>query len=88
MSSKGKVPGLKDVPPDERPYVPIVFWAFRLMVGLGFVMLGVGLDSLWLRRKRRLSEDRGFLAVCVALTPVGFVALLAGWFTTESGRQP
>jgi cytochrome bd ubiquinol oxidase subunit I len=85
---EGKVPGLKDVPPDERPYVPIVFWAFRLMVGLGFVMLGVGLASLWLRRKRRLYEDRRFLAVCVALTPVGFVALLAGWFTTESGRQP
>jgi cytochrome d ubiquinol oxidase subunit I len=85
---EGKVPGLKDVPPDERPYVPIVFWAFRLMVGLGFVMLGIGLYSLWLRRKRRLYEDRRFLQVCVALTPVGFVALLAGWFTTESGRQP
>jgi cytochrome d ubiquinol oxidase subunit I len=85
---EGKVPGLKDVPPDERPYVPIVFWTFRLMVGLGFVMLGVGLYSLWLRRKRRLYEDRGFLQVCVALTPVGFVALLAGWFTTEVGRQP
>ena len=44
---EGKVPGLKDVPSDERPYMPIVFWAFRLMVGLGFVMLGVGLGILF-----------------------------------------
>jgi cytochrome d ubiquinol oxidase subunit I len=85
---EGEVPGLKDVAPDERPYVPLVFWTFRLMVGLGFVMLGVGIGSLWLRYRRRLFDTPWFLRVAVALTPIGFVALLAGWFTTEVGRQP
>jgi cytochrome d ubiquinol oxidase subunit I len=85
---EGEVPGLKDVPPDQRPYVPLIFWTFRLMVGLGFVMLGVGLYSLYLRRKGRLYDSPGFLRLCMVLTPIGFIALLAGWFTTEVGRQP
>jgi cytochrome bd ubiquinol oxidase subunit I len=85
---EGEVPGLNNVPPDQRPYVPLVFWTFRLMIGLGFVMLGVGLYSLWLRRKRKLFDTPWFLRLCMVLTPIGFVALLAGWFTTEAGRQP
>jgi cytochrome d ubiquinol oxidase subunit I len=85
---EGKVPGLKDVPPEQRPYVPLVFWAFRVMVGLGFVMLGVGLASLVLRVRGGLYDNLVFLRICVVLTPAGFVALLAGWFTTETGRQP
>jgi len=84
----GKVPGLKQVPPRDRPYVPLVFWTFRLMVGLGFLMLGIAIWSLVLRRRGRLYDTPLFLKACIALTPVGFVALLAGWFTTEAGRQP
>src|SRR4051812_1036449 len=85
---EGKVPGLKDVPPERRPFVPLVFWAFRVMVGLGFLMLGVGLASLVLRVWGGLYDNLVFLRICVVLTPAGFVALLAGWFTTETGRQP
>ena len=85
---EGKVPGLKDVPPDHRPYVPLVFWAFRVMVGLGFLMLGVGLTSLVLRVRGELYDRPMFLGLCALMTPAGFVALLAGWFTTEAGRQP
>ena len=55
------MPGLKDVPPDERPYVPIVFWAFRLMVGWASSCWGSASDSLWLRLRGRLYEDRRFL---------------------------
>jgi cytochrome d ubiquinol oxidase subunit I len=87
-SLHGVVPGLKQVGPQDRPYVPMVFWTFRLMVGLGFLMLGVAAWSLWLRWKGRFYDTPLFLKLCVLLTPVGFVALLAGWFTTEGGRQP
>src|SRR5689334_603590 len=81
-SLHGAVPGLKQVGPQDRPYVPMVFWTCRLMVGLGFLMLGVAGWSLWLRWKGRFYDTPLFLKLCVLLTPVGFVALLAGWFTT------
>ena len=84
----GEVRGLKAWPADERPPVPVVFYAFRIMVAIGFLMLGVALASLWLRRRKRLFETRWFLRLCAACTPIGFVALIAGWFVTEVGRQP
>jgi cytochrome d ubiquinol oxidase subunit I len=84
----GTVKGLKSWPAADRPYVPIVFWAFRLMVGCGIVMLGVVLWGLYLRYRRRLFDSAGFLWSCLLCTPIGFVAVLAGWFTTEVGRQP
>jgi len=84
----GIVPGLKDVPREDRPPVWPVFFSFRIMVGIGFLMLGLGLWSLYLRWKGRLYENRWFLRACTAMTPSGFGAVLFGWFTAEIGRQP
>lgn len=83
----GEVPGLKQWPADQRAPVAIPFFAFRIMVGLGFIMLGVIVISLWLRFRRRLDE-RWFLQVCQYTAPIGFLTVLAGWVTTEVGRQP
>jgi cytochrome d ubiquinol oxidase subunit I len=85
---EGKVPGLKDFAPQDRPYVPIVFWTFRIMVGIGFLMLFVGLGFVFLTWRRQLFEASWFHWITVATTPIGFVAIIAGWFTTEIGRQP
>ncbi|WP_075217890.1 cytochrome ubiquinol oxidase subunit I [Mongoliimonas terrestris] len=84
----GVVPGLKDVPRDERPPVLPVFFAFRVMVGIGFLMLGLGAWSLILRWKGTLFTNRAFLTATMLMTPSGFGAVLAGWFTAEIGRQP
>ena len=84
----GTVRGLEEWPAEDRPYVPIVFWSFRLMVGLGLLMIALGAASLWLRRGGRIYDTPWFLKACVAMSPAGFVALLAGWVTTEVGRQP
>jgi cytochrome d ubiquinol oxidase subunit I len=84
----GEVKGLSAFPPQDRPYAPVVFWAFRIMVGLGFLMAGVGLLSLLLRRGGRLFQARWLQWIAVAMAPTGFVALLAGWVVTEVGRQP
>lgn len=84
----GRVQGLNDWPEQDRPPAPIVFWSFRVMVGLGLVMVGMALWGTWLRWRGRLTTSRGFLKAAVACGPVGFVALLAGWITTEVGRQP
>ena len=82
----GTVRGLKDFPPEERPYSPLVFWSFRVMVGLGLLMVALGLWGLWARWRGGL--DRTLLRFMVAMAPSGFVAVLAGWTTTEVGRQP
>jgi len=84
----GVVPGLKEVPPEDRPPVWIVFWAFRFMVAIGFLMLAVALVSLWLRWRRRLYDTRWFLRGLTLCTPIGFMAIIFGWITTEVGRQP
>ena len=84
----GVVPGLKDVPPNERPPVWPVFFSFRIMVGIGFAMLGLGLWSLYLRWKGTLFSNRVFLNAAMLMTPSGFGAVLFGWFTAEIGRQP
>ncbi|TXN38691.1 cytochrome ubiquinol oxidase subunit I [Methylobacterium sp. WL30] len=80
--------GLDSVPRANWPPVPIVFWSFRIMVGLGVAMLGVGLWSLWARWRGRLYETTWLHRVAVTMGPAGFVAVLAGWITTEVGRQP
>ena len=82
------LPGLSDFPRDQWPPVPIVFWSFRIMVGLGFEMLAVGLWSLLARFRGRLYDWAWLHRACVALGPAGFVAVIAGWVTTEVGRQP
>ncbi|MFC0269033.1 cytochrome ubiquinol oxidase subunit I [Kushneria aurantia] len=84
----GQIQGLSDWPRDEWPNVPLVFWSFRIMVGLGFAMLGIGLLGLYLRWKGRLFETRWFQRIAMTASPIGFIALLAGWVTTEAGRQP
>ncbi len=84
----GTVRGLKDWPADQRPPVAIPFFAFRVMVGFGMIMLATALASLWLRRRGRLFETAWFLRLCMLVSPLGFLAVLAGWITTEVGRQP
>lgn len=87
-SFDGEVQGLKSVPPEDRPYVPIVFYSFRVMVGLGFLMLLVALWGLWLRRGDKVYENRTFLWLANWMIPAGSIATLAGWYVTETGRQP
>jgi cytochrome d ubiquinol oxidase subunit I len=82
------IKGLKDWPPQDRPPVTIPFLAFRIMVGIGVIMLGLVMVSWWLRFKERLFETRWFLRTCELAAPLGFLAVLAGWITTEVGRQP
>lgn len=87
-SWNGEVPALKDFAPQDRPNSAVVFWSFRLMVGLGMLMIALGVWSLWLRRRNRLWHVRPFLHFALWMGPAGIVAILAGWFTTEIGRQP
>ena len=84
----GQFPGLKDYAPGDRPNSTIVFWTFRVMVGLGLLMIVLGLCSAWTRFRGRLYSSRPFLRFALAMGPAGIVAILAGWFTTEIGRQP
>jgi cytochrome d ubiquinol oxidase subunit I len=84
----GEVKGLKAWPRDERPPVASVFWSFRIMVGIGTLMILTGLMGLVLFLKKRLFDTRWFQYWCMALAPAGFIAVLAGWFVTEIGRQP
>jgi cytochrome d ubiquinol oxidase subunit I len=84
----GVVRGLKEWPPGDRPNATIIFWSFRIMVGLGSLMAGLGLWSLWLRFRQRLYESRGLHWAALIMGPSGFVALLSGWITSEVGRQP
>lgn len=87
-SLNGKIPALKDFVPEDRPNVAIVFWTFRIMVGLGLLMLSLGLLSLWLRCKNKLFSSNPFLKFTLLMGPSGVIAILAGWYTTEIGRQP
>jgi cytochrome d ubiquinol oxidase subunit I len=84
----GLVRGLKEWPPDERPPALLPFITFRVMVGLGVLMLLLGLWSLWSRWRGTLYESRWLHRAAMLMGPSGFVAVLAGWYTTEVGRQP
>lgn len=87
-SWNGTVRGLKEWPADQRPPVGPPFFAFRIMVGLGLLMLGMVLAGNIMRRGGRVYESRAFLKLCEIAAPSGFIAVLAGWVTTEVGRQP
>ncbi len=82
------IDGLDTVAREDRPPVGIVFWSFRIMVGLGFLMVALGLWSLWSRWRKSLYENRWLHRFALAMSPAGFVAVIAGWITTEVGRQP
>lgn len=84
----GEIKGLKEVPPEERPPVKPVFFGFRIMVGIGLAMLLVTAWSLLRWRQGKLFDSPHLLRAWTMLTPAGFIAVLAGWYTTEIGRQP
>lgn len=84
----GEVQGLKAWPKEDWPPLDLVFWAFRLMVGIGVLMILVGLWSGLQRLRGRLFEARWLQRAAVAMGPAGFVAVVAGWIVTEVGRQP
>lgn len=83
-----EIKGLKEWPRDERPPALLPFFAFRIMVGLGLLMLAVGAWSLVQRFRGRLYEDTWLHRAALVMGPSGFIAVLAGWITTEVGRQP
>lgn len=87
-SLDGQFPGLSEFPPEDRPNSTVVFWTFRVMVGLGMLMLLLGLLAAWMRVRRRLYVSKLLLRFAVLMGPSGIIAILAGWFTTEIGRQP
>jgi cytochrome d ubiquinol oxidase subunit I len=84
----GTIEPLTAVPPSERPPVAPVFWAFRVMVAIGLLMLALAWGSLWSMRRGGLAASRWLLDGWRLLSPAGFIALLAGWYVVEIGRQP
>ena len=83
-----QIPALKSFAKEDRPNSTIIFWSFRVMAGLGMLMLACALLALVLRRNAALYRNRAFLWFALLMGPSGLIALLAGWFTTEVGRQP
>ena len=84
----GAVKGLKDFPADQRPPVAVVYFAFRIMVGIGLAMLGMVALGLFLLARRELDRRQWYLRLCEFTVCLGFIAVIAGWTTTEVGRQP
>ena len=84
----GEIRGLKSFPPEDRPNPIIPFFAFRIMVGIGLIMVALSSIGAVLWLMGRLYSTRWFLHAMIWASPLGFVAVLAGWFTAEVGRQP
>jgi len=84
----GRFAGIKDFPRDQRPPVTSIFFAFRLMVAIGMALIAIGLVGVVLWWRKRLFATRWYLHIVARAWWFGFVAILAGWLTTESGRQP
>ena len=82
------VAGLKAFPRADQPPAAVVFWAFRIMVGLGVCMIGLGVWGAWLWLRGGPERSRLFLRACVLMAPAGFICVIAGWTTAEVGRQP
>ncbi len=87
-SLEGQVRGLREFPGEDRPNVFILFWSFRLMVAIGFLLLFVMVWAALLWWRGRLYESRSFLWTLLIVHPLGFIATELGWVTTEVGRQP
>ncbi|WP_299494418.1 cytochrome ubiquinol oxidase subunit I [uncultured Shewanella sp.] len=85
---EGELIGLKSVDKKDRPLVAVVFYSFRVMVGIGLLMLLMGIIGTFLLVSNRLHVAKTFLRVGVLCSPIGFIAIIAGWFTAEFGRQP
>ncbi|MBQ1542976.1 cytochrome ubiquinol oxidase subunit I [Caulobacter sp. CCUG 60055] len=87
--ANAEVKGLKAFAKEDRPPVGLVFWAFRVMVGLGLLMIALGFWGAWLWwRGGGPERSRTYLRFAVAMGPAGFVAVIAGWMVAEIGRQP
>lgn len=84
----GTIAALNEFPAQDLPPVPLVFYAFRIMVGLGLLMLAQGIAGLVLRWRGRLLQAQWLQRASLVLAPAGFVAMLSGWVVTEVGRQP
>jgi len=84
----GLIPGLKSVPASDRPPVALVFFAFRIMVGIGLFMIAAALVGAFLWWRGTLFESRWYLRIMSHCWWIGFVAVISGWVVTESGRQP
>jgi len=87
-SRDGHFPGLKAFPPEDRPNSLILFWCFRIMVGLGMLMLLLGVCGAWMRWRGRLYDSPLLARYALWMGPSGLIAILAGWYVTEIGRQP
>ena len=87
-SLHGTIQGLNTVPASDQPYVPIVFYSFRVMVAIGLLLLAIALWGAYLKLRGQIYQNRLFLRSCVLVAPLGFVAIICGWLTAESGRQP
>lgn len=87
-SWEGRYQGLTSFPESDWPPVANVFWAFRIMVGIGLLLIAVGFWGMYLWWRGRLFESRPFLWPVSHMWSLGFIAILAGWFVTEQGRQP
>lgn len=87
-SYDGKIKGLTEWPKEDRPHVAWVFWSFRVMVGLGLLMILLGLTSAIQYFRGKLFQSPFLQGCWMLMMPSGFIALLAGWFVTEIGRQP
>ncbi len=89
-SLDGEIKGLNNWAPEDQPYVPIVFWSFRVMVGIGVLMILMGVFSAYKYFKKQQFDPKSkwFHRAWMMMMPLGFIAILAGWFVTETGRQP
>ncbi|MFH1091280.1 MAG: cytochrome ubiquinol oxidase subunit I [Pseudomonadota bacterium] len=92
-SLHGRVTGLKDIPRDERPPVVIPFFAFRIMMGIGFGLIFLALWTAWVWYRggltpERIGEQKKPLFLWVCAVPMGYIAVVTGWMTREVGRQP
>lgn len=87
-SWNGEIKGLKEFPKEDRPDSTIIFWTFRIMAGLGFLMAILAISGFVLKRRGRLYTCKPYHRFALLMGPTGFISLLAGWITTEVGRQP
>lgn len=84
----GELMGLKSVPASDRPMVGVVFYSFRIMVGLWMIMLVLVITAIILHWRKKMYDQAWFLKACIITAPIGFISLITGWFTAEFGRQP